>query len=237
MINRPLNAIQDEALTRLVEVLPPNYPAPPEDVSTAVDNLAQRELTFETDLLPSLLLSVQEKERVPALVATGKILQQRWSAFGNWQQWQDVQYSVLIPRLRAVAEMLLKRRNLPAGAREWLDGYGHQAELVLALVGQHYQAKSAAQSQMVQQAIQQADPSWAAPTLSQSAIRALRSTTGVTSVLVGARQTAYVSDVVRELYRPVEKAARVESWGRLSAISSQLSAGEAGFAGSGQEGK
>ena len=224
LVNRPLNAIVADALFRLASVPPAERPDH-SNVSTAVDTLAKLELVFESEILPSLLLGAQEKERVPALVATGRILEQRWSSFGNWQQWQDVQFSVLIPRLRAVAEMLLKRRNLAPAAHEWLESYGRQAEWALELISRHYQATSAQMAQKLHNGVKAADTVWAAPTLSQSAIRALRSTSGVSCVLVGARQTAYVSDVVRELYRPVEQAERLGGWQRLAAFSRELSAG------------
>ncbi|MCB0015762.1 MAG: hypothetical protein KDE34_27800, partial [Anaerolineales bacterium] len=84
------------------------------------------------------------------------------------------------------------------------------------LVSRYYQAQGAEIAQKLQDAAQQADPAWEAPTFSQSALRALRSSIGVDCVLVGARQVAYVADVMRELYRPVAREARWESWERLA---------------------
>ena len=55
-----------------------------------------------------------------------------------------------------------------------------------------------------------------AETLSQKAIRALRSTSGVSSVLVGMRNTGYVKDVLAELGRPVAQADRSDSWKKLT---------------------
>jgi len=64
-----------------------------------------------------------------------------------------------------------------------------------------------------------ADDHWAqAGTLSQLALRALRSTAGVSSVLVGMRREAYVADVVAELERPAEQAERTDSWQRMLAL-------------------
>ncbi|MFT5195254.1 MAG: aryl-alcohol dehydrogenase-like predicted oxidoreductase, partial [Candidatus Promineifilaceae bacterium] len=53
-------------------------------------------------------------------------------------------------------------------------------------------------------------------TLSQTAIRALRTTQGVTSILVGARQISYVDDLLTELNRPVAVKNRAESWQSLA---------------------
>jgi hypothetical protein len=61
-----------------------------------------------------------------------------------------------------------------------------------------------------------ADSDWQADTLSQIAIRALRSTAGISSVLVGMRRPAYVDDVMQELARPVEIKQRETAWQTLS---------------------
>ncbi len=60
------------------------------------------------------------------------------------------------------------------------------------------------------------DPEWGkAETLSHIAIRALRSTEGVTTVLVGMRRESYVDDVLAELKRKIEIKNRQSSWKAL----------------------
>ena len=59
-------------------------------------------------------------------------------------------------------------------------------------------------------------PAWEAPTLSQMAVRALRATSGVTSVLVGMRTVDYVADVIADLYRPVDQAPFSAAWRELA---------------------
>ena len=60
------------------------------------------------------------------------------------------------------------------------------------------------------------DSLWAgAKTLSRMALRALRSTAGVTCVLVGMRRERYVEDVLAELREQVETGDREESWKTL----------------------
>jgi aryl-alcohol dehydrogenase-like predicted oxidoreductase len=57
---------------------------------------------------------------------------------------------------------------------------------------------------------------------SQQALRAVRSTIGVSAVLVGMRHTRYVDDVLEELRRPVEIQDRTASWKRLRAALTNL---------------
>lgn len=73
------------------------------------------------------------------------------------------------------------------------------------------------QSGPMKEIIQSADSDWgAASTLSQIAVRSLRSSQGVTSVLVGMRQKSYVEDMLIELGRSCEVGDRSESWKRLN---------------------
>jgi len=65
-------------------------------------------------------------------------------------------------------------------------------------------------------ALAAADPDWGGNTsLSQLAVRALRSTAGISCVLVGMRRTPYVDDILAELATPVARKDRRTSWRKL----------------------
>jgi aryl-alcohol dehydrogenase-like predicted oxidoreductase len=65
-------------------------------------------------------------------------------------------------------------------------------------------------------ALAAADPDWGGnASLSQLAVRALRSTAGISCVLVGMRRTAYVNDILTELATPVAQKDRKASWQKL----------------------
>ncbi len=70
---------------------------------------------------------------------------------------------------------------------------------------------------IVRQQLSAADRAWhdEQASLSQLAVRALRSTRGVSCTLVGMRQPSYVADVLSELARPITLKNRTESWQRL----------------------
>ncbi len=81
-----------------------------------------------------------------------------------------------------------------------------------------YAEQAAHKIDRIRRAVAAVDRDWAAEgTLSQKALRALRSTPGVSCVLVGMRRSEYVSDVLAELRRPVRQTERLESWQRLTA--------------------
>ncbi len=73
------------------------------------------------------------------------------------------------------------------------------------------------QSTPMKQIIQSVDADWGtAQTLSQMAVRCLRSSLGVTSVLVGMRQKSYVDDILSELRNKCRIDDRKGSWKALN---------------------
>lgn len=212
LINRPLNAIRDSELTRLADVPAPNYPATAEEVSTAVDTSLRIEASFQRDMLPQLSLAAETERQMLEYLAVGLLLEGRWQGFGTYQNWRDVQYQFVLPRVRSALQFLSNQENLPPEVALWRDQYIEATETTLAAVSAFYQEQGAARAQAIKATAVAADPAWDADTLSQTAVRALRSTAGVTTVLVGMRLQVYVKDVVAELARPVEVKEREASW-------------------------
>jgi aryl-alcohol dehydrogenase-like predicted oxidoreductase len=113
LVNRPLNAITGDSLTRLADVFPPSYPTTTKEVSTAVDTLVDAEIDFQQNWLPRLDLEVEERRPLLEKLAIGRVLQGQWRAFGSYQNWIDVQSRFLIPRARTALQLLSNRPNLP----------------------------------------------------------------------------------------------------------------------------
>lgn len=73
------------------------------------------------------------------------------------------------------------------------------------------------QSERIKQIVRSVDADWGAPrTLSQMAVRALRSSLGITSALVGMRQPSYVDDMISDLREKCRIDDRKESWMALN---------------------
>jgi aryl-alcohol dehydrogenase-like predicted oxidoreductase len=87
---------------------------------------------------------------------------------------------------------------------------------LVRLAENHYAGDGIAQARRFHDKVAAVDEEWAsAETLSQIALRAIRSTAGITAVLVGMRTEAYVEDVLTELRRPCTVAPRVGSWRKV----------------------
>lgn len=93
-----------------------------------------------------------------------------------------------------------------------------QADRLIRLDEDYYAGEAAQQAKTFRIKISGLDPAWSADTLSRLAIRVLRSTEGISSVLVGMRQTAYVEDVLQELRKPCKVDNRRAAWKIVAAI-------------------
>jgi hypothetical protein len=92
-------------------------------------------------------------------------------------------------------------------------------EAAFQAISSVYQEQAAEHAAQIKARVSSAETEWAeAATLSQMALRALRSTLGITTVLVGMRQESYVDDVIEELGRPVSTKDRTESWRKLQGM-------------------
>lgn len=215
LVNRPLNAIVQESLTRLADVLPPSYPATPEEVSTAVDSCVQLETQFASQYLADLNLDDETNQQLLDYLSVGRMLEGNWGGFGTFQNWQDVKGRFILPRSQTAVEFLSNRPDLPAEAALWLDEYVEAANIALAALSAFYQEQAAKRTARIQETAVSIDPDWQAETLSQTAVRALRSSAGVSCVLVGMRQQPYVLDVLADLTHSVPVQDRAESWRKM----------------------
>ena len=140
----------------------------------------------------------------------------RWSGFGSYINWQEILAQHLLPRTQGAVHILSNLPDLPAELRDWLDGYVTLFNETIAAIGTIYQDSAATWAELTQQMVGQADSEWQAEGLSGTAVRALRSTEGINTVLVGMRQKAYVDDVLAELSVPIMCQKRTAVWERLA---------------------
>ncbi|MCP4428800.1 MAG: aldo/keto reductase [Chloroflexi bacterium] len=215
LVNRPLNAIKNDALTRLADVPPPSYPTNPGEVSTAVDSCRQLEERFHVEFLPHIDADEETKKRLQEYLAVGLMLHGRWASFGAYHNWRDVRGQFLLPRLQNGIQFLANQLESAPELTEWINRYVDAANEVLAAVSAFYQAQAAAQGEAMMGTAVLANPDWRADTLSQTAVRALRSTAGIASVLVGMRRQAYVDNILAELKRPVAVDEQSGAWENL----------------------
>jgi aryl-alcohol dehydrogenase-like predicted oxidoreductase len=212
LINRPLNAIANGTLLRLAEVRVAGRTSDNE-VHDLVDKIISSEKVLKDTILPKLGLEPAVQSQVMEQLATGEVLKQYWHSFGTYERWQELREYYFSPRIRGVFQFLQQQVPSAEDISSWMTSHREKLEELLEAVGSRYGEQAANRCAQIKENLSSVEMEWSeAATLSQMAIRALRSTTGITTVLVGMRREAYVMDVLEELVRPVENKDRTESW-------------------------
>jgi aryl-alcohol dehydrogenase-like predicted oxidoreductase len=212
LINRPLNAIVNNTLLRLAEVRVAGQISDNE-VIDLVDRLISSEKVLKDTILPKLGLPPAVQSQVMEQLATGEVLKQHWQSFGTYERWQELRKYYFSPRVRGVFQFLQQRVPSGEDISPWMNSHWEKLEELLEALGSRYGEQAAKRCAQIKENLSSVEREWSeAATLSQMAIRALRSTTGISTVLIGMRREAYVVDVLEELVRPVENKERTESW-------------------------
>ena len=87
---------------------------------------------------------------------------------------------------------------------------------LVRLAENHYAGDGVTQARRFRDKVAAVDEDWSpAETLSQIALRAIRSTAGISAVLVGMRSEEYVEDVLAELRRACPLDSRLDSWQKV----------------------
>ena len=216
LINRPLNAFSHNTLVRLADVPPPAYPASNREVSTVVDTLVAWEVAFQRQILPHLSLNKEEGNLVLSLLAVGRSLQTHWRGLGSYQNWNDLRAQYLIPRAHQALQFLAQQEEMPPAYDEWQANYVEAVNNALAAISAIYQKQAAEEGQRLLAEVGKINAEWVAQTLSQTAVRALRSTSAVSSVLVGMRRKAYVDDMLADLVHPLSIQNQDDAWKQIA---------------------
>lgn len=149
-------------------------------------------------------------------MAVGDTLKHYWKNFGSYERWRQTKNSLFLPRVNGVFEYLAQHEGQNEKLAPWIRSHSDCLGAALSAVASIYIGESARRIENLSRSITGADPDWAGEgSLSQKAVRAIRSTAGVTAVLVGMRRKEYVDDILKELARPVQVTDRQQSWESL----------------------
>ena len=218
LVNRPLNAISDNRLLRLAEV-EARRRASDKEIADRIAGLICSEEILRNKIINKLHLTPSWQSQLMEQVAIGAVLKQHWQNFGTYERWRELQKYYFLPGVKEVFQFL-KGQEIPGeDISLWVNSHMGKLEVLLDAVGSTYAVEAGKRCDQLKKQLASVDTDWAkAPTLSQMAIRALRSTAGITTVLVGMRRQSYVEDVLEELARPIENKGRTESWHELQKI-------------------
>jgi aryl-alcohol dehydrogenase-like predicted oxidoreductase len=216
LVNRPLNAFYRNQLFRLAEV-PDVEIQPKEEIVRKIQFLSKSEKSLWMKILPALKVPPGLQTRIKEQMAIGDALKHHWLNFGSYEHWRQFKTGNLLPRIQGVMDFLEPYRNQNEELSKWSVSHHQRIEDAFEAVASLYAAEAALKVDRTRRAVAATDPDWASEgTLSQKALRAIRSTAAVSCVLVGMRREAYVTDVIAELQRSVKQDSRIESWQKLT---------------------
>jgi aryl-alcohol dehydrogenase-like predicted oxidoreductase len=222
LVNRPLNAFDGQSLVRLAEIDAAAFPGE-EEIHRRVRELFDAETELRSEILPWLRLDAATAGRVAAQAEMAEGLGRHWRNFQSYDHWRSVRDEHLLPRARGVLDFVRRKTANRAVTSAGLTAYEGALHTLLQAVDGFYTSATAVRNRRIKQLAAAADPAWALDgTLSQTALRALRSTGGVSCVLVGMRRESYVQDVLEEICRPTEPKNRTDAWRRFEAARCSL---------------
>lgn len=212
LINRPLNAYVQRRLFRLVDITGDLSPALNE-TENFLNELIRQENYFDRYLMDTFEFAELTKKKIQELFSTGSYLAINWQKLGPYHQWIDSQVRILVDRINQGMEILSSRPDLTSEQKKWIDFYVETFNHALDGLTARYKIKAAKETGLFKKEIQSIDKQWdEAHKMSHKAIRSLRTTRGVSCVLVGMRHENYVADVLEELKHPVEVRDGMHSW-------------------------
>ncbi|MGD8662761.1 MAG: aldo/keto reductase [Desulfobacterales bacterium] len=216
LVNRPLNAFRDNQLIRLAEV-PTSKRISKDEIVQKIQFLAKSEKSLWMKHLPSINVPPGLQTRIKEQMAIGDILKHHWLTFGSYENWRQIKAGNLQPRIQGVMNFLEPYGSQNENISNWMTSHRALIEDAFNAVSSIYAEKAARRVDRIRRLLAAADTAWAAEgTLSQKAVRAIRTTPAVSCVLVGMRRAEYVSDVLAELSCPVKPDGRLESWRKLT---------------------
>ena len=212
LINRPLNAIGRNGLFRLA-MSHTQAPAPaPEKVIEALNELLKSEDLLKLSLLPNLRMTPDETHQVSEYLSVAGQMLRSWQDLSGLEHWRQME-QYLTSRLNAAFAYLARRLAESPEGLSALDAHLGRAKAALEAVLQFYAAEADRFAGKLYEMVRGLDADWKdAASLSRLAVRAPRSTRGVSCVLVGMRRRKYVSDVLAELANDIPVKSRGETW-------------------------
>jgi aryl-alcohol dehydrogenase-like predicted oxidoreductase len=211
IIKRPLNALINYKFIRLSSKSIPSLS------KNEINSLIHKLQEMEAKLNQLLENSTAHIEDLSQEFIFGQELQAHWQEFQEYEQWKNILSQFFLPRIESAVQTLSSNLNNEEVLHNWLHTYLQHLNQTAQAISDYYKSKLTWRALAIQKKAKQADQAWAeAPNLTQMAIRALRTTQGISSILVGMRTEDYVEDIIKELKQHIPIKPRTNSWQNLN---------------------
>lgn len=222
LINRPYNAFIQNRLFRLVDITG-SLAVNMDELENHLNELIRQENYFDHHMIDTFEFDETSKKEVRELFSTGSYLAVNWQKLGPYHQWIDSQSRILAGRINHGMEILTRYPELSDQQKKWIDFYIDTFNKALDGLTARYRTKAAREIDHFKKAVNGIDDQWdGVKKMSHKALRAIRTTRGVSCVLTGMRHIDYVKDILAELKEPVEIRDEMHSWLELKERSKGL---------------
>lgn len=205
LVNRPLNALGEEGLTRLADFeYNEEFTRMDEaQIVAEINLLDSMEEEFTKEYLDVLDLNEENRESVNYFLKAGQLLKENWKNFGSIESFNDIKKQFLIPRVNFALMTLVSSPNITEEMKDKLDKIARQVNRLMEIMQSIYGLMAKDRSRKLHAEINKlTDNSIEGLTLSQKAILLINSLDSISCTLVGMRSEKYVDDVIKSLEHP-----------------------------------
>ena len=198
LINRPLNALYLNQIQRLIS-LDTEIEPEIEHVSELVATLEAKEsLFFE---MPSIQNMKEEQvNQLKVLFNLGEIFQSYWQQCQGYEHWKDLMAQFFFPQVEHGVAFLQSELPEDREVALWLQGYLQRFADTSQHITAWYKCQGKGFRNELIQKIHSIKEDWKEEErLEKLAIRIIRSSESISSVLVGMRMVDYVGSVITEI--------------------------------------
>ncbi|HEX4334431.1 MAG TPA: aldo/keto reductase [Polyangiaceae bacterium] len=202
LVNRPLNAIIENRLIRLAD--PPDYADAP-SFSDQVQAVKELEVEFTRTIAPQLKFAEEGGPKPNEIFRWGEQLGAIGAELDGLEQWRELETQAVAPRIMQTVAALDRGITGPLAPKwqEFRDRYVQQVDALLLALRKRAADRSRRRTLTIGRTLDPLLPAERRTTpLSQKALSVVRSVPGVTTVLVGMRETPYVADALAMMGAP-----------------------------------
>jgi len=212
LINRPFNALNKQSVFRLVEL----------DIEENLSSLEVEDAIEEFKLIEVQLKEIVEEYLKSIDVSNDKIVfdlaqlvHSIWMSQPDVFYWKELLELFLIPRVEHQLS-LFSFDNSHDRVQSMIERYLLTLNQTAKQINAYFTQQHTEQTDSIKRHINDNIDAWKdAFGLSHKSIRALRTTEGISSILVGMRKPEYVDDILKELNQKI-RTNRIEDWQKMA---------------------
>ncbi len=207
LVNRPLNAMFKGRMIRLASFRVTEAATVIDMFHTKLTSVQRLEAEVQNKFLTQLPEDLKVAD-FQAAFSLGRQLQNAMSEFQDWEHWDHVKQSYLIPTVFSHLNYLHGRMQGNEEWPSWADSYAQAVTSFLDAITRKYENDAQERTLKLSGKLKSLDATLgASATLSQQALRVTSSVGGIHCTLLGMRRTPYVEDAIEAVRsKPVENA-------------------------------